>query len=164
MIARSRAGSEVIGGVELDDDDIDLDRWTRLARAVLDDEGFIGELGLTFVDESAMAVLNADHMGENRPTDVLAFPLDAAGDEVGGAPGELRLLGDVVVCPTVARRHAQERAIEPDDELALLVVHGVLHVIGHDHAEPDEEALMKERERHHLEHHHRSSPARPDSR
>jgi len=66
------------------------------------------------------------------------------------------LLGDVVVCPAVAERQAPEHAGSYDDELALLVVHGVLHVLGHDHAEPDETAAMQARERDLLDRfHHR---------
>ena len=69
------------------------------------------------------------------------------------------LLGDVVVCPAVAARNAPDHAGTVDDELALLVVHGVLHVLGHDHAEPDEAALMRARELALLEAHHWGGPA-----
>jgi probable rRNA maturation factor len=65
------------------------------------------------------------------------------------------LLGDVVVCPSVAERQAPEHAGGYDDELALLVVHGVLHVLGHDHAEPEETAVMQARERALLDEFHR---------
>ena len=67
------------------------------------------------------------------------------------------LLGDVVICPTVARRNAPEHAGTYEDELALLVVHGVLHVLGMDHAEPDETAAMQARERELLATLHRPS-------
>jgi probable rRNA maturation factor len=79
---------------------------------------------------------------------VLSFPLDAAtmngGEHVDGAPV---LLGDVVVCPAIAAAAAPDHGGSVDDELALLVVHGILHVLGHDHAEPGETAAMRERER-----------------
>ena len=65
------------------------------------------------------------------------------------------LLGDVVVCPAVAARNAPSHAGTYDDELALLIVHGILHVLGHDHAEPEETAVMQERERSLLEQFHR---------
>ncbi|HEY6414947.1 MAG TPA: rRNA maturation RNase YbeY, partial [Acidimicrobiales bacterium] len=65
------------------------------------------------------------------------------------------LLGDVVVCPAVAERQAPEHAGSYDDELALLVVHGVLHVLGHDHAGVDEAAIMQARERELLQRFHR---------
>ncbi len=132
---------------------VDLDRWQRLAIAVLDDEGAIGELTLTFVDAASMAELNVEHMGKQGPTDVLSFPLD---DEP--LPGVPTLLGDVVVCPEVAAAQSADHAGTLDDELALLVVHGILHVRGHDHAEPDETALMRARELELLERWHWNGP------
>ena len=100
-------------------------------------------------------------MGADGPTDVLAFPIDdpaVAGrwpdagttgpDRDEPDPSDLPLLlGDVIVCPAVAARQAPEHAGTLEDELALLVVHGVLHVLGHDHAEPEEAAVMQARER-----------------
>ena len=143
---------------------VDLVRWVLLAERVLESEGIAaGELTLAFVDEADMAELNEEHMGETYATDVLSFPLDA--DAVVAA-GEIRdpdaapvLLGDVVVCPSVAKTNAPEHAGVLDDELALLVVHGVLHVLGHDHAELDDTAQMQTRERALLELHHWSGPA-----
>jgi probable rRNA maturation factor len=143
---------------------------------VLRDEGVRGlaELSILFVAEQEMAELNLDYMGKDGPTDVLAFPIDAhdvtqvvapAGATRGPdrAPvdlGELPLLlGDVVVCPAVARRQAPDHAGTLDDELALLIVHGVLHVLGRDHAEPEEAEEMRARERALLEAHHWHGPA-----
>jgi len=100
--------------------------------------------------------LNAEHMGTQGPTDVLSFPLD---DDEPGQRDVPVLLGDVVVCPAVARDQAPEHAGSLDDELALLVVHGVLHVLGHDHAEPDETAVMRARELELLESFHWDGPA-----
>jgi probable rRNA maturation factor len=138
---------------------VDVDRWCRLAADVLEDEGLSGELTLTFVDRDEIAALNTEHMGGTGPTDVLSFPLDALdGDQ--SADGDVPLLlGDVVVCPDVAREQAADHAGTIDDELALLVVHGVLHVLGHDHAEPDETALMRARELELLTVHHWGGPA-----
>lgn len=141
---------------ELADEDgqpLDPSPWAALAEAVLHGEGVTGpgELTLSFVGEAAMAELNQRWMGEPGPTDVLSFPLDA---DDAPAPGVPRLLGDVVVCPPVARRYAEAHGRRPDDELALLVVHGVLHVLGHDHAGADSEAAMQAREDHHLREHH----------
>jgi probable rRNA maturation factor len=124
---------------------VDPDRWGRLAADVLAAEGEAGELNLLFVDEAAMAELNRSHLGHEGPTDVLSFPIDGVG---AGADG---LLGDVVVCPAVARRNAPDHAGTYEAELALLVVHGILHVLGHDHAEADEAARMRAREVAHLE-------------
>ena len=131
---------------------IDLARWRALAASVLAGEAVAGpaELHLAFVDEAAMAVLNAEHLGGDGPTDVLSFPLDAEPDPATDGPGP-RLLGDVVVCPAVAGRQAgADDGPAYEAEVALLVVHGVLHVLGMDHAEPAEEAAMVARERVHL--------------
>jgi probable rRNA maturation factor len=130
---------------------IDVDRWCRLAADVLRAEGRAGELTLTFVDREEIAALNAEHMGVDGPTDVLSFPLDDADGIDGGIP---ILLGDVVVCPDVALEQAPAHAGTLDDELALLVVHGVLHVLGHDHAETEESALMRAKELELLSAHH----------
>ena len=138
--------------------DIDADRWADLAGAVLEAEGRAGELTLTFVDRDEIAALNAEHMGKPGPTDVLSFPLDAFDDSTHVMPGPV-LLGDVVVCPAVASESAPTHAGTLDDELALLVVHGILHVLGHDHAEPEETRVMRERERALLEQHHWRGPA-----
>ncbi|HEY8526876.1 MAG TPA: rRNA maturation RNase YbeY [Acidimicrobiales bacterium] len=166
---------QVFGADEQDDQPVDVARWVDLARDVLVAEGVRGEaeLSLLFVDEPTIADLNRRFMDADGPTDVLAFPLDDPGTSGrwpdGGSagpdrddpdPGELPLLlGDVVVCPAVASRQAPEHAGSYDDEIALLVVHGVLHVLGHDHAEPKEAAAMQERERDLLDRfHHRRRP------
>jgi probable rRNA maturation factor len=154
---------QVFGANEQTDHDIEVDRWVRLAHEVLLAEGVDGEaeLSLLFVDEESIAELNGRFMDADGPTDVLAFPIDdpvvagrwpdagtAGPDRDDPEPSDLPLLlGDVVVCPAVARRQAPSHAGSYDDELALLVVHGVLHVLGHDHAEPEETAVMQARER-----------------
>ena len=124
------------------------DRWAGLARSVLEAEGVEGpaELALSFVDEADMAELNRRWMDEDGPTDVLSWAIDPPGDD---GPGPV-LLGDVVVCPAVAGRAAAGSGRRVDDELALLVVHGVLHVLGADHDDPEAEAAMQLREGHHL--------------
>ncbi len=134
---------------------IDLDRWRTLAASALTTEGAVGTLGLTFVDASEIATLNEAHLGKTGPTDVLSFPLDGP-DEVGvpSDDGVPTLLGDVVISPAVAAAQYAGHAGTLDDELALLVVHGVLHVLGHDHAEPVETSTMRARELILLEHHH----------
>jgi probable rRNA maturation factor len=134
--------------------DVDVDRWCRLAALVLEDEGRRGELTLTFVDRDEIAALNAEHMGKDGPTDVLSFPLDALDDDESDGADVPVLLGDVVVCPAVAREQAPDHAGSLDDELALLVVHGVLHVVGHDHVDPEETAAMRGRELELLTAHH----------
>jgi probable rRNA maturation factor len=149
------AAAVVVGADEQSDVAVDVDRWVTLARTVLQAEGRTGELTLTFVDRDEIAALNAEHLGKDGPTDVLSFPLD---DEAP-PPGVPTLLGDVVVCPAVAAEQASTHAGTLDDELALLVVHGVLHVLGHDHAEPGETAVMRAREVALLEAHHWHGPA-----
>ena len=121
---------------------VDAERWASLAMRALEAEGCVGELTLTFVDRDEMAALNAEHLGATGPTDVLSFPLDPFGDD-GPGPS---LIGDVVICPEVAAAAAPTHAGSLADELALLTVHGVLHIVGHDHAEPDERRRMRERE------------------
>lgn len=136
--------------------EVDVDRWASLAAVVLGDAGCAGELTLTFVDETEIQALNREHMGIDAPTDVLSFPLDDDPTDVVAGP---ILLGDVVVCPAVAARQAATHAGTLDDELALLTVHGVLHVLGHDHAEPDETAIMRAIEHEMLVAHHWRGPA-----
>lgn len=163
---------EVFVADEQDAGAVDVTRWEQLARDVLVSEGVRGqaELALMFVDEATMAELNGTFMGQQGPTDVLAFPIDAD-DEIGvgrspdgSTTGPDReppsdqplLLGDVVICPAVAARNAPDHAGTYDDELALLIVHGILHVLGHDHAEPEETTVMQTRERELLDRFNRS--------
>lgn len=164
---------EVFAADEQSDEPVDAVRWVRLARSVLEAEGVRGdaELSMLFVDETTMAELNQRFRGEDGPTDVLAFPLDdevvergRSPDSGGPGPGAAEpqrgeapvLIGDVVVCPTVAARNAPEHAGTYDDELALLVVHGVLHLLGMDHVDEGEAAVMEQRERELLTRFHRS--------
>ncbi len=135
---------------------IDAMRWSELAAAVLRSEGRSGELTLTFVDRDEIAALNEEHLGQDGPTDVLSFPLDDDPSDVAAGPV---LLGDVVICPAVAAEAASGHAGTVDDELALLTVHGVLHVLGHDHAVPDDRAVMQAAELEHLRVHHWNGPA-----
>jgi probable rRNA maturation factor len=132
----------VVGADEQSDVEVDVDRWCRLAAATLRDAGRRGELTLTFVGRAEIAQLNAQHLGKEGATDVLSFPLDAAVAETVGDDVPV-LLGDVVICPTIARDQAPTHAGTLDDELALLVVHGVLHVLGHDHADAEQATAMR---------------------
>ena len=153
-------GVSVVVADEQNEVAVDATRWARLAAAMLSAEGRLGELTLTFVERDEIAALNEEHMGANGPTDVLSFPLDAEVDpaDVPAGWGPV-LLGDVVVCPGVAADNAPTHAGTLDDELALLVVHGVLHVLGHDHAEHDETARMRAAELDHLVALHWHGPA-----
>ena len=136
--------------------EVDTDRWGRLATDVLVaehlDEARI-ELTVHFVDEQSIADLRHDHLdGDGSPTDVLAFPVDDPAQVPGDQPV---LLGDVVICPSVAGRQAVDGQRDYVDEVALILVHGILHLLGHDHAESDEKAVMQQRERELLDRHHR---------
>jgi probable rRNA maturation factor len=142
---------------------VDALRWVRLARMVLEEQGVRGdaELSMLFVDEKSMSDLNERFLGRDGPTDVLAFPMDDELIESGrqpdqggrgpGSPAEPSdapiLVGDVVICPKVAERQALDHNVALDDELSLLVVHGVLHLLGFDHEDDDEAAVMERRER-----------------
>lgn len=155
--------------------DVDLPRWRMLAVNALRAEGVRGgcELSLFFIDEGTISDLNAEHMGKVGPTDVLSFPLDGVEVAESQGPGALTrgparphpdhddmptLLGDVLVCPAVAKRQAPEHAGTFDDEMALLIVHGVLHVLGFDHAVEEEALRMRERELAILTEHHWGGP------
>lgn len=100
------------------------------------------ELAILLVDEAAMEQLHVQWMDEPGPTDVLSFPMDELrpGDEDEVTPAGL--LGDLVVCPQVAAAQAEEAGHSVGDELLLLTAHGILHLLGFDHAEPDEEREM----------------------
>lgn len=105
------------------------------------------ELCITLVDEAAMASLHVQWMGEPGPTDVMSFPMDELRPGGEGRDGEPGILGDVVLCPQVAARQAAGAGHTTAEELLLLVTHGVLHLLGFDHAEPDAERDMFERQR-----------------
>jgi len=151
---------------------VDLGRWAALARAVLEDRRVRGEVevALLFVDEPSIAALNEQFLGREGPTDVLAFPIEdeplpggRSPDSGGSGPGAdaedepLMLLGDVVICPAVAARNAIDREVALDDELALLVVHGLLHLLGMDHDTDREAEAMERLERELLGRHHRAA-------
>ena len=124
-----------------------------LARHVLDQMRVhpLAELSVLLVDEEAMTGLHQRWMGEDGPTDVLAFPMDELGvPHPGGGQAEHgtdddaveTLLGDVVLCPQVAVRQADKAGHGVQQELDLLCTHGILHLLGYDHAEPEEHAAM----------------------
>lgn len=138
---------DVIGENRQDQHPVDIELWQRLAEAVLRAHGIEGtaELNLIFVDVADMTELHVEHMALPGPTDVLSFPLDDESSPIFDGPP--RLLGDVVICPEVV--HGQAPG-DPSDEMALMVVHGVLHILGMDHAEPDEAAEMRAAEQRHL--------------
>jgi probable rRNA maturation factor len=122
--------------LEVDGDDlVGLARHVLRERRVPDDM----EVSLLLVDEPTIAGLNEAHLGKSGPTDVLAFPIDQPGEAPPDTPA---ILGDVVLCPSVAATQAPGYDRSPHGELQLLVVHGLLHLLGMDHADPDEERAM----------------------
>jgi probable rRNA maturation factor len=168
-------GVEVFVADEQSEYPVEHLRWLHLAERVLAAEGVRGdaELSVLFVDEQAMTDLNHRFNAKDGPTDVLAFPIDdeptegGRNPDSGGTgpgytppePSELpTLLGDVVICPSVASRNAAENAATYDDEVALLIVHGILHLMGMDHELDDEAEVMEARERELLEKFHRPAP------
>ena len=138
--------------------DVDEPALAALARHVLDEMRVhpLAELSVLLVDEPAMTELHVRWMGEEGPTDVLAFPMDElrppqpGGTQHGehgppeppagsGPPG---LLGDVVICPQVAAAQARLARHGVADEIDMLCTHGILHLLGYDHADPPELATM----------------------
>ena len=128
-----------------DDDStpVPLDELASLLSRVLASEGAPAgaEASLTLVDPAFIAELKVEHLdGDGAPTDVLSFPVD-------GVDPSAELIGDVVLCPSVAAEQAADHAGTIEDELALLVVHGGLHLAGWDHASDPEQVAMWDRER-----------------
>lgn len=124
--------------------DIDEAALQRLASYCLDAMRVHAdaEIALVLVDEAAMEQLHVQWMGEPGPTDVLSFPMDElrpGNDDSITPPG---VLGDVVLCPQVAEVQAEGAGHSTMDELLLLTTHGILHLLGFDHAEPEEEKEM----------------------
>lgn len=124
--------------------DVDETGLQRLAVFALD---FLhvhpdADLAIVLVDEAAMEQLHVQWMDEPGPTDVLSFPMDELrpGTEEEITPAGL--LGDIVLCPQVAIEQAKTAGHSTQDELQLLTAHGILHLLGFDHAEPDEEKEM----------------------
>lgn len=100
------------------------------------------DLAIVFVDEPAMEILHIQWMDEPGATDVLSFPMDELRPGLEGQLTPAGLLGDIVVCPTVAAAQAETAGHETINEILLLTTHGVLHLLGFDHAEPEEEKEM----------------------
>ena len=155
---------EVYGADEQDAQPVALADMIALAAATLEAEGVKApaEVSLLFVDEEAIAAFNERFMHKQGPTDVLSFPIEdefipsgrfpdsgtsgpGMNDELVEAP--ILLLGDVVICPSVAARNAVDHEVTIEAEMALLVVHGILHLLGWDHKVDAEAERMEARER-----------------
>jgi probable rRNA maturation factor len=159
---------EVFVADEQQEHPVDAMRWADLARNTLEAEGIRdeAELSVLFVEEEVIADLNKRFMGKEGPTDVLSFPIDEdesrftgrSPDEGGRGPGDMgddgkddddvpALLGDVVICPSIAGKNAPNHTGTYEEEIALLLVHGILHLLGMDHEQDDEAEIMEARER-----------------
>ncbi|AZQ76716.1 rRNA maturation RNase YbeY [Flaviflexus ciconiae] len=123
---------------------LDGEEISRLARYVLDEMRIhpASDLTVMLVDEATMSDLHVKWMDEEGPTDVLSFPMDEVRPAPAGHEPVEGLLGDVVVCPAVAAEQAKVAGHATIEEVLLLVTHGILHVLGYDHATPEEEREM----------------------
>jgi probable rRNA maturation factor len=127
--------------------EVDAPRLASIARFVLASQKVhpLAELSILLMDEPSMESLHVKWMDEPGATDVMAFPMDdldisrGPGDDADAAP---TLLGDVVICPQFAAAQATKAGHSLEDELAVLCTHGVLHLLGYDHAEPEDEKVM----------------------
>jgi probable rRNA maturation factor len=138
--------------------EVDEHALTRLGRFVLDSMGInpLAELSIVLLDTEAMAALHVQWMDLPGPTDVMAFPMDGSEPEQRAdrvdpsappstdAPAGEAMLGDVVLCPEVAEKQARDAGHSTQAELHLLTTHGILHLLGYDHGEPQEEREMFE--------------------
>ena len=124
--------------------EVDTLRVQRLATFVRDELKLhpMVDVGIIFVDEAPMEDLHIKWMDEPGPTDVLSFPMDELRPGSEEVPSPEGVLGDIVVCPQVAAKQAQVAGHDPINEILLLVTHGMLHLVGFDHATPSEEQEM----------------------
>ncbi|GAB7006184.1 rRNA maturation RNase YbeY [Nocardioides sp. AN3] len=124
--------------------DLDVDHLARLARFVMDRMRVhpLAELCVKLVDEATIAQLNEQWMGKEGPTDVLAFPMDELRPGLLDEEPEEGVLGDLMIAPVIAERQGETAGHGTVAEIELLTTHGILHLLGYDHAEPDEHREM----------------------
>lgn len=145
--------------LQVSDPFADADALSRILREGLQQEHVAAAvLSVTIVDDARIHALNRDHLGHDRPTDVISFPLEhsgrvaaAAPDAVRDRPGEFpaagaRIEGEIVASAETAAAVAEEMGHAPLEELKLYVVHGMLHLCGYDDQTPDQRQLMRRRE------------------
>ncbi|MBX9246067.1 rRNA maturation RNase YbeY [Actinotalea ferrariae] len=123
---------------------VDEAEFAALGRHVLDAMNVHPQtdLSILLVGTDVMSELHVQWMDEPGPTDVLSFPMDELRPGTDGEPSPPGLLGDVVLCPEVAAKQARDAGHSTTEELLLLTTHGILHLLGYDHAEPEEEKEM----------------------
>ncbi|KQY54596.1 MULTISPECIES: rRNA maturation RNase YbeY [unclassified Nocardioides] len=124
--------------------ELDVHQLSMLSRFVMDQMRVHpqAELCIKAVDEATIAELNARWMEKDGPTDVLAFPMDELRPGLVNEEPEEGVLGDLVLCPEIAGKQAVTAGHSRDAEIELLTVHGILHLLGYDHAEPEEHKEM----------------------
>ena len=124
--------------------ELDVARLADLSRFVMDRMRVhpMAELCIKAVDEPTIAELNEHWMEKQGPTDVLAFPMDELRPGLVNEEPEEGVLGDLVLCPDIAARQGETAGHGAEAEIELLTVHGILHLLGYDHAEPAEKAVM----------------------
>ncbi|MGI9528898.1 MAG: rRNA maturation RNase YbeY [Acidimicrobiia bacterium] len=134
---------------------VDVKALQEFVAATLDREGVPSdaELSISFIGNDEIATLNEEHLGKAGPTDVLSFPIE---DAAPGVPPQARnggpplALGDIFISTDIVSAHAAEYDVSFDDELHLMVCHGVLHILGWDHVGDEDAEKMEAREAHHL--------------
>lgn len=131
---------------------VDLDEMRAWAEAALGAEGYprTVELSVTLIEDSEMASWNSRALGRTGVTDVISFPVEVltpGRPPLADPTGPPLLLGDVMIAPDFVRRQAHDLGVPVQDEMALMVTHGVLHLLGYDHVDDDEAELMETRER-----------------
>jgi probable rRNA maturation factor len=124
--------------------ELDVRELAQLSRFVMDVMRVHpqAELCIKAVDEDTISELNLQWMEKEGPTDVLAFPMDELRPGLVNEDPEEGVLGDLVLCPAIAEKQGEAAGHGKDAELELLTVHGILHLLGYDHAEPDDHAVM----------------------
>ena len=124
--------------------DVDTERLIGLARFALELLRIHpqSELSILLVDPGTMGAYHETYMDEPGPTDVLSFPMDELRAPAGDDEPPLGLLGDIVLCPEVTAAQAAEHGRTPEEEADYLLIHGLLHLLGHDHAEAAEKKVM----------------------
>ena len=134
--------------------EIDLKALENFARNIVSDTAPIKrqylEMNVILLDPEEISELNEKHLSKSGPTDVLAFPIDEPDSE---ADDPVYLMGDVCICPEVAAHQAEEKDLNFEDEIALLLTHGILHLLGYDHYEESAEVEMKKMEKSLIERH-----------
>jgi probable rRNA maturation factor len=122
----------------------DLERVSALGRRILAELYVHPETDVSIIllDEEPMSALHVEWMDLEGPTDVMSFPMDELRPGVAGSPTQAGMLGDIVICPQVATAQAQAQGHSVEDEILLLTTHGMLHLLGFDHAEPEEREIM----------------------